>query len=522
MLYEHLSNRALKRPGKVAVIQGQRKVTYEELNLGVSRFALFLSGERMQPGDRAAILIDNSPEYIISYFGVHKAGGISVAVNTQNSAYELKKIFDDCLPSVLVISKRHLKLSIDAFTEGTSVKTVIVADAQDNDELTLIIKKHDKGLSHFSVMALQNVLKTSENGSALPMINKHDIASIIYTSGTTGVPKGVMLTHNNFEANANSIVEYLHLTEDDRNMVVLPFNYSYGTSVLTTSIISGGSMVLENSFMYPNVILDKMVQEDVTGFAGVPSTFALLLNRSNIRKYSFPKLRYVTQAGGAMSPTHSRELAEILSGTDIYIMYGQTEAAPRLTYLEPMDFLKKPDSIGKAIPGISIDIINENGELAGDGEEGEIVAQGENIMSGYWNNPEETKKVLRNGRLYTGDLAVRDSEGYLKIISRRSDMIKSGAHKISPKEIEEVILEMIEVHEVAVVGGEDDILGVIIKAFVVMKENCSLDVKNVQKYCRNKLATFKIPKEVVFVEKLPKTSSGKVRKHLLEKTEKLN
>ena len=516
MLYEYLSDRASQRPDRIAVIQGQRRVSYGELNQGVTRLALFLSGEMIHPGERAAIIIDNSPEYIISYLGVHKAGGISVALNTQSSAYELRKIFDDCLPSVLVTSRKYLKLSLDALAEGTSVKTVVVADSLNDNDLRPVLNRIQEGPSQFDIIALGSFPETNGNVSSLPLIDRHDVASIIYTSGTTGLPKGVMLSHNNLEANAKSIIEYLHLTENDRNMVVLPFSYSYGTSLLTTSIIAGGSMVLENSFMYPNVILDKIVQESVTGFAGVPSTFALLLNRSNIRNYSFPKLRYVTQAGGAMSPKHAKELAGILSGTDIFIMYGQTEASARLTYLEPEKLLKIPGSIGKAIPGVLIEIFKNDGTPAAEGEEGEIVAQGENIMQGYWNNPDETKKVLKDGRLYTGDLAVRDSGGYLRIISRRSDIIKSGAHKVSPKEIEEVILEMPEVHEVAVIGAEDEVLGVIIKAVIVMNEGSVPEAKGVQKQCRNKLAPFKIPKEVVFVEKLPKTSSGKIKKHQIE------
>lgn len=516
MLFEHLTNRALKTPDKVAVIQGQRRVTYKEIGKGVSRLAAFLSGECIQVSERVAIMIENSPEYIMSYFGVHKAGGISVALNTQSSAYELKKIFDDCQPGVIIMGKKHLKPCLEAVSELEFVRHIIVADARNSEEFSNIKRKTGELPLHLNLVDLNVVLQKNDEINEFPVRDKHDIASIIYTSGTTGVPKGVMLSHNNFESNAHSIVEYLCLNENDTNMVVLPFNYSYGTSLLTTTILAGASLVLENSFMYPNVILDKMVQEGVTGLAGVPSTFALLLNRSNIRKYSFPKLRYVTQAGGAMPPKHALELANILDGTDIYIMYGQTEATARLTYLAPKDFLNYPGLIGKAIPGVSIDILKDNDETAADGEEGEIVAQGENIMVGYWNNPEETKKVLKNGRLYTGDLAIRDTNGYLKIISRRSDMIKSGAHKISPKEIEEVILEMPEVHEVAIIGVEDEILGVTIKAFIVLNAEGSLEVKKLQKHCRNKLAAFKIPKEVVFVKDLPKTTSGKIRKHLLK------
>ena len=519
MLHKYLADTAGAQPDKVAVIHGKRSVTYEELSLGVSQLAEFLVKEGMQAGDRVGIVLDNSPEYIISYLAVHKAGGISVAINSQYSAYEFKTIFSDCLPRVLIVEKKFMKSVLDAVPDVSSLMTILIMDNNKAEKLLALIRKRIAVPSHINYFTMQDITRDNNSKSVCPSIDKKAVASIIYTSGTTGDPKGVMLSHENFLTNANSIIEYLHLTQEDRIMVVLPFYYSYGTSLLTTHIMAGGSLVIENSFMYPNVVLDKMLEKGVTGFAGVPSTFAILLNRSNIRKYNFSRLRYVTQAGGPMSPRHAKDLAEILPEADIYIMYGQTEATARLTYLDPEDFHKKPGSIGKAISGVEIELVKKDGTTAENEEEGEIVARGGNIMSGYWKKPKETKKVLKEGRLYTGDLAVRDSEGYLKIISRRSDIIKSGAHRISPKEIEEVIHEMPEVHEVTIIGAEDEILGFTVKAVIVLNEGQEIGAKAIQKHCRERLAPFKIPKDVVFVKELPKTNSGKVRKHLLKKSE---
>jgi acyl-coenzyme A synthetase/AMP-(fatty) acid ligase len=210
---------------------------------------------------------------------------------------------------------------------------------------------------------------------------------------------------------------------------------------------------------------------------------------------------------------------QALPNTSIYIMYGQTEAAPRLTYLEPREIIRKAGSIGKAIPGVAIELITEKGVPAAVGEEGEIVASGGNIMIGYWNNPEATRKVLKDGKLYTGDIAKMDEEGFLYIVGRQNDMIKSGAHRVSAKEIEEIILELKAVHETAVIGVDDKILGEAIKAFVVLKEGATLDAKEVQRHCALRLASFKIPKEVSFVADLPKTNSGKVRRHMLKNHE---
>ncbi|MDH4027604.1 MAG: AMP-binding protein [Nitrospirota bacterium] len=515
MLFKYLSDWADTHTDKILVTQGSRTVTYGEVARSVMQIATFFLKQGVRPGDRICIVLDNSPEYISSYIGVHRAGGIAVAVCPQYSPFEFRKIFNDCLPSAVIVDKKYVKHVLDAVSEGTSIQAIIImedSDVQSSSAARSGITSRHSNIRFYSV---RDVINTPDCKIEYPVCNEKDVASIIYTSGTTGEPKGVMLSNENLMINARSIIEYLQLTEKDRIMGILPFYYSYGTSLLTTHIIAGGSIVLENSFMYPNQVLDRMFAESVTGFAGVPSTFAILLNRSNIRKYTFPSLRYITQAGGAMSPLHAKEISEILPGADIFIMYGQTEATARLTYLEPRDFHYRPWSIGKAIPGVDIELIKEDGTIAKTGEVGEIVARGGNIMVGYWNRPEETDKVLKDGRLYTGDLAVRDEEGFLKIISRRSDIIKSGAHRINPREIEEVILELPEVHEVAVAGKDDAILGMVIKACIVLKDGQGLDARKVQRHCHNKLAPFKLPKEVVFVDELPKTGTGKIRRHLI-------
>lgn len=513
-LHSYLSERALRTPDKIAVVQGNRRITYGEMDKRISQLSSFLLG-KVKPGDRIGILSENSPEYIIAYFGIQKAGGISVGINHLYSSHEAKIILNNCHASILFVGKKYFKVAVETLNGTTFVKTLIIIDGQ-NKGLLPASTMREKIPAHIELFVLEDIINNDYVSGRFPEICGKDIASIIYTSGTTGEPKGVMLSHGNFTSNASSIIKYLHLTEDDIVMVVLPFYYSYGKSLLTTHIMVGGTLVLENSFMYPNVVLDKMVEEEVTGFAGVPSTFAILLNRSNIRKYLFPKLRYVTQAGGPMSPRHARELSDVLPDTHIYIMYGQTEATARLTYLDPHDLLRKPGSIGKSIPGVEIELIKDNGTPAEKGEEGEIVVGGENVMAGYWNNPEESEKVLRGNKLFTGDIAKMDEDGYFYIVGRRSDMIKSGAHRISPREIEEVILEMQEVHEVCVVGIEDVILGEAIRAVVVLKPEYVADAKKIQRQCHTKLASFKIPKEVVFVDDLPKTNSGKVRGHMLK------
>jgi len=324
-----------------------------------------------------------------------------------------------------------------------------------------------------------------------------------------------MLSHGNLMANTESIIEYLGLTSSDSIVNVLPFHYSYGNSVLHTHMATGGRLVLENSMIYPQKVLERMAQEKVTGFSGVPSTFALLLSRTKLTNFDLSSIRYMTQAGGPMPPANVDRFTKELPHVRFFVMYGQTEGTARLAYLPPDKLVEKLGSCGIPIPGVKLEIRDSDGKVAPPHETGEIYVTGKNIMLGYWNNPEGTKKVIIDGWLKTGDLAHMDEDGYVFIDGRASDMIKSGAHRISPQEIEEIIAELDEVAEVAVCGAPDEVLGQVIKAVIILKEDARLDAKAVQKHCMENLAQYKLPKEVVFTDNLPRTASGKVRRHLL-------
>jgi acyl-CoA synthetase (AMP-forming)/AMP-acid ligase II len=345
-------------------------------------------------------------------------------------------------------------------------------------------------------------------------------AAIIYTSGTTGAPKGVTLSHRNFGANVVSILDYLQLSDADRIVNVLPFYYSYGNSVLHTHLAAGGCVILENSLAYPHAVLQRMVDERATGFSGVPSTFALLLNRVKLEHYDLSALRYLTQAGGPMSPAHIRRLRQVLPHAKLFVMYGQTEATARITYLPPEKLDAKLGSVGIAIPGVEVQIRDECDREVAPDEAGEICVRGANVMQGYWNDPRESARVLIDGWLHTGDIARRDKDGYIFIVGRRSDMIKTGAHRVSPQEIEEVIAELDGVAEVAAVGVADEILGEVIKAVIVPRAGCALDKRGVQAHCHARLALYKVPKHVEFVAELPKTASGKLKRFSLRESGK--
>ena len=345
-----------------------------------------------------------------------------------------------------------------------------------------------------------------------------DRAAIVYTSGSTGRPKGATLRHANIVANTASIVEYLELTPYDRVMVVLPFHYVYGKSLLNTHVAVGGSVVIENGFLFPHKALDTLEKSEATGFSGVPSTFAILLNRSNIASRELPHLRYVTQAGGAMAPQLQRRLIDALPGKKVFIMYGATEASARLSYLPPADLPRKIGSIGKAIPGVTLSVLCDDGTLADVGEVGELVAQGANIMEGYWNDPQETTAVLDELGYHTGDLGMRDAEGFLYVVGRKREMIKSGAHRIAPKEIEEILQEHPDVHEAAVVGVPDEILGEAIAAFVSARTKEPLNEREILDWCRQRLPSHKIPGLLRVIEEFERNASGKINKLVLAKS----
>jgi acyl-CoA synthetase (AMP-forming)/AMP-acid ligase II len=486
----------------IAVVHEGEHVSYGELGQLAANVAGDLLSRGLSRGDRAAILVANSAPYIGIFYGIWMAGGVTVALNTQAKARDIVNWVNHAGAKWLFADANHPELAdvLDLLDPGILIIRVhhnIDSVTDNSDEVWPEILSRGDGLPDIG-------------------IDESDIASIIYTSGTTGHPKGVTLSHGNLSSNIDSILAYLALTQADSSVNVLPFYYSYGNSILHSHIAVGAKLVLENSLIYPHRVVERISQEGVTGFSGVPSTFSLLLGRVKLENYDLSSLRYITQAGGPMPPAITDKLISALPQAELFIMYGQTEASARLTYLPSDKVRVKRGSIGIAIPGVTIVIRDKTGNLVTPGQTGEICAQGPNIMLGYWRDEEKTRQVIVDGWLHTGDLAHYDSDGYIYIDGRSSEMIKSGGNRISPKEVEEIIQEIDGVQEVAVVGVYDDLLGEAIKAFVVPMKDAQIDIKAVQRHCRKNLAIYKIPKSVEFIDNLPKTASGKVQRFLLQ------
>lgn len=495
LVHEMLRDSAAAAPDQPLLID-DASYSYQHVELESDRLARLLVDRGVSSGDRVALLARNGIDYVVSYYATLKSGAISVPLNTAAEPAQLASCLEDCSPRFLVIEP------------SVRVKAIEAMQAIDSIEGSELLCPAELGQE----------LVAQPSGPPPVSLKDSEPASIIYTSGSTARPRGATLTHRNLIANTASILSYLRLGAGDRVMAVLPFFYVYGKSLLNTHVAVGGSVVIENRFMFLNSALDRLEQLRCSGFAGVPSTFAILLDRSNLAERKLEHLRYVTQAGGAMSSATTKRLIQALPRQEIFVMYGATEASARLTYLEPSDLERKLGSVGRAIDGVTIKVLRPDGTSAHAGEHGEIVASGPNIMLGYWNDPEETARVLSAEGLRTGDIGYLDDEGFLYVVGRSKEMIKTGAHRVSPQEIEHSILSSGLVHEAAVIGVEDELLGEAIVAFVVLHGNeheHPPQLARLEEHLKRTLPAYKLPQQTRVLEHLPKSGAGKIQKRLL-------
>ncbi len=332
----------------------------------------------------------------------------------------------------------------------------------------------------------------------------------------------MVLSHENLAANASAIQQALPMEPADISLCPLPFFYAYGFSVLHSHLTLGATLMLESSMMYPLQVLERMRDAHVTAFYGVPSTYYVLLERGHLAHATaqgwLDSLRYCAQAGGAMDPERIDSIRSLLPNIRFHVMYGQTEASSRLTTLPSERLNEKRGSAGRPIAGVTLSIrSSEDGHALAPGANGEVCAQGRNVMLGYWQAPEDTARILRDGWLWTGDVGHLDADGYLYLTGRSREMIKTGAHRVSPWEIEQLIQSVPGVREAAVIAAPDRLLGEVIQACVQSTEHADQDAlrRQILQTCKMRLAPYKVPKYVVFIGELPRTASGKVRKHLL-------
>ncbi|HEV2208386.1 MAG TPA: AMP-binding protein [Verrucomicrobiae bacterium] len=483
-----------------ALLQGDAVVTWAQLREAVVQVAHELLARGRSPGDRIGLFSENSSFFVASYLGIIRAGMVVVPFPTELTQPSFDRIISDAGITEVFVSRRFLN-RIRPWVEKRGIALT------------------EEASSCANVQSAGSRLTATPSPGYSDARGGDELAALMFTSGSTGAPKGVMVSHRNIECNSRDIINYLGLTAADRAMVVLPFHYCFGLSLLHTHLMAGASLVLNNNFkLYPETVLQEMEQRECTGLAGVPSTYQFLLHNSRFRNTSFPKLRWFQQAGGKLPDACIREVLDAFPPTRFFLMYGQTEATARLSYLAPEDLRDKLGSIGKGLPSTRLEVLKADGSpvVPGSTETGEIVASGDNITLGYWNDPLETSKYFRNRKLYTGDIARVDADGFIYIVGRERGMIKSGGNRVSAEEVEGIIAELPGVVEVAVVGVPHELLGEAIKAFVVTSAGIPALGDAVLHHCRQRLPAFKVPEEVVFLSELPHNSSGKVIKSRLK------
>lgn len=443
----------------------------------VNGLSAFIS-HKVGSGREIMLLSENNIFFIICYLSIIKSRNTAVLTQTRASKEDLEFIFKKCSLSA-IFTQEKFKHKVD----GIFKKNVFTESVLEN----------------LSQNATEKVAKkTGDKSTAL----------IIFTSGSTGEKKGVMISHKNIIANTESIIEYLGLSENDRVEAVLPFYYSYGLSLLNTHLRAGASMVLNNSIFLGSAI-NEIKKYKCTGFAGVPSTYQILMEKTDFLKEKFPSIRYFTQAGGKLADKFISEIIESFPEKLFFVMYGATEATARLSFLEPKYVKEKMGSVGKGIKNVKLLVLNRHGKQVKPGETGQVVAKGPNIMKGYYKNAKATKKALRNGKFYTGDLATVDKDGYIYILGRSDNMIKSAGHKVFPNEVEKVINCVKGVKDSFVFGLPDDILGQATVAAVLVENPSESLKKEILLFCREKMPYYKIPKHIVFFSQFPLNSSNK-------------
>jgi len=494
LLHHFLEQSAALFPDKTAVVHEGVRASYADVNARANRLAQALDKAGVGRGDRVVLLSENSIGYIVSYYGILKSGAVVASLNTDIRPQALAGLVQMLEPKAIIVSKR-LERTVRALGALPGTASVMVQGARG---------------AAWPAAADPDAAATADPD--LPL-DPDSCAAIIFTSGSAGAPKGVMLSHANVVANTRSIVEYLGLTRNDVQMVVLPFFYVMGKSLLNTHMAVGGVVVLNNQFAYTAAVLRQMADEKVTGFSGVPSTFAHLLFRSPLAAYrdKLPDLRYCSQAGGHMPARVKRELLKVLPGhTRLIVMYGATEAAARLAYVPPERLEAKIDSIGIPIPGVTMSVVSPEGRDLGPGEHGEIVVRGDNIMLGYYKDEEATRQVLDERGYHTGDLGYMDEEGFFYVTGRKDDQLKVGGHRVSPQEIEDAIADSGLAVESVVFGLPDPLQGQRLAGLVVPVRPASGTVTEILRHCAARLPKFAVPGTLRLVETIPKTANGKL------------
>ncbi|OIJ10998.1 long-chain fatty acid--CoA ligase [Anaerobacillus arseniciselenatis] len=530
-LQSYLKEASEKHPKKAALHFLGKELTYQQLYSSALKFANQLTTLGVKKGDRVAIMVANTPQSVISYYGALMAGAIVVQTNPLYVERELEHQMVDSGAKV-IICLDLLYQRVKKVWPKTSLEHVIVTGIKDylpfpKNLIYPFIQKKNTGITidvdyGRNVHSFVNLLKTGEEKEiSLSFDVKEDLALLQYTGGTTGVAKGVMLTHYNLVANTTQAIRWMYKMTPGEEVVLcaLPFFHVYGMTVgMNYSIMHASKMVIIPKFDTKQ-ILKGIQSQKVTVFPGAPTMYIGLINDPNINKYDLSSIE-VCISGSAPLPVEVQQKFEQLTGGKLSEGFGLTEAAP-VTHFNQVWGKRPTGSIGLPWPDTDAQILDaETGEFAKPGQIGELLVKGPQVMKGYWNRPEETQATLQDGWLYTGDMGYMDDEGYFYIVDRKKDMIIAGGFNIYPREVEEVLYEHESIQEAVIIGVPDPYRGETVKAYIVLKENHQLTEKELNEFCRKHLSAYKVPRLYEFRDELPKTMVGKVlRRALLEEEE---
>jgi long-chain acyl-CoA synthetase len=490
-LAENLERSAFHFPDHIAILQEDREISYLDFNKNSNRVATALIGLGIQKGDFVGLCAPNSIEWLVSYFGILKTGATAVTLPAAGTKSELRRLLDNARPRIL-------------FTFDEKLEDV--GDRKDRPYLEKIVSP--AGDISFDGL----IAKGSDSFKAVDM-DRDATAAILYTGGTTGISKGVMLTHQNIKASAHNVCHFERSGPADRALCFLPPNHVFAqVHIMSSMVYAVGSTVIQPSFDLEKAV-EALNRFKVTKFYAVPTIYFRLLQMENL-KAKLGLVNYCFSAAASMPAELVREWKS-QTGLNIYESYGMTETASMVTYNHYDHHVV--GSIGTPVNIVEVQIRDQEGNILGLKQEGEICIFGPNVMKGYLNNPQETKAAFWGGWLRSGDVGVFDEDGYLYIVDRIKDMIITGGENVYPREIEEILYKRPEVGECSIIGIPDKEYGERVTACIVLKQkNQSLDPMETKSFLKEHLASFKVPKEFIILDSLPKTSTGKILKRELK------
>lgn len=498
-LAELVRDVAMRDGAKAALIFADQPITYADLDARIERAANGLAARGIGQGDRVALLLPNIPEFMVAYYAVMRRGAIVVPINVLYKAEEIAYVLQDSEAKALIVHSGFAPQGVPAAAQSPSVAFVAVVGG-DAPEGTI---------------AWDGMTDGAAPERDAVSVSPDDIATICYTSGTTGRSKGAMLTHRNFIANNEQmdLVERVKAHSSDILLLVLPLFHIYAMNCGMNGFLRAGATIVLIPRFEPTQVLEQMQKHRCTFFHAAPPMYVAWANLPTLGDYDLSRVRGAF-SGAAPLPVQILEHFNRVAGFEISEGYGLTETAP-VTHTNYAGPVNKPGTVGPPLPGVEVRLVDENDQDVPPGVEGELICRGDNVTSGYWRKPEATAEAMRGGWFHTGDIATVDADGYYSIVDRKKDMINAGGFKVWPREVEEVLFRHPAVREAAVVAMPDAYVGERPMAYIALKDGQTASADDLITYCKEHLATFKVPRHIEFRDELPKLPTGKVLRRVL-------